>query len=85
MKKSNKPTIKKIPLEGLLTILHNLYEKGADYIDIYGEENSITKDTLHIYVHPDYYSRDYTVEEFEDENVEDCTITLNDDNINDLI
>ncbi len=86
--KNHKISIKKVPLEGLLTILHTLFEKGVDYIDIYGEEASISKDKLHIYVAPDYYSKEkFDVEEYEEDTEpnNDCTITLTDDDINSLL
>lgn len=88
MKKS-KHTIKKIPLHGLLAILTDLYEKGVDYIDIYGDSSSETKDNLHIFVNPEYYSNNEDMDEQIDslnsvsENT--CGITLTDEDINNLI
>lgn len=51
----NKKTavFRKIPVETLLDILHEVYEQGADFVDIVGyiEEE---QDTIGIYVYPEY-------------------------------
>lgn len=69
--------IVKIPLAALLAILQDLYDNGADYIDISGEENVLgleLKDMMKIVVKPDYLSQeerdDYDIDE-EDDDEED--------------
>ena len=51
--------LRKIPLEPLIQILQDLYDSGADYIDISGEQNGegeSLKDIIQITVKPDYMS-----------------------------
>lgn len=53
--------IVKIPLSSLLDILTDLYDSGADYIDIEGQENIEgleLKDMMKIVVKPEYLSKD---------------------------
>lgn len=74
--------LRKIPLESLLEILQQLYEDGADYIDISGEVNkdgSIERDVIKITVKPEYLMDDY------EEDIEDRVHILSDEDINDLI
>ncbi len=80
-------TLRKIPLEGLITILTNLFEEGADFIDISGqqderEEGSI--DVIKITVKPEYMSDDSEVE-IEVDIEDDDKPSLSEDDINDLI
>jgi len=80
-------TLRKIPLEGLITILTNLFEEGADFIDISGqqderEEGSI--DVIKITVKPEYMSDDTEVE-IEVDIEDDDKPSLSEDDINDLI
>ena len=79
-------TLRKIPLEGLIAILTNLFEEGADFIDISGqqderEEGSI--DVIKITVKPEYMSDDTEVEIEVD--IEEDKPSLSEDDINDLI
>ena len=49
--------LRKIPLEPLITILQELYDSGADYIDISGENNvkgEEKKDIIKISIKPEY-------------------------------
>jgi hypothetical protein len=80
-------TLRKIPLEGLIAILTNLFEEGADFIDISGqqderEEGSI--DVIKITVKPEYMSDDTEVE-IEVDIEDDDKPSLSEDDINDLI
>lgn len=62
--------IVKIPLAALLDILTDLYDNGADYIDIQGEENAEgleLKDMMKIIVKPEYLS----VDERDEHSIED--------------
>lgn len=93
-------TLHKIPLEALIGILTDLYDNGADFIDISGEnseEEGLPKDTIKITVKPEYLS-DYNEEdvmELEQEIEMDFSgdegddnsskTSLSDDDINDLI
>lgn len=58
--------LKKIPLDSLLAILSDLYEQGADYIDISGKHND-EKDEISITVKEEYYSEEYDEIEFTEE------------------
>lgn len=54
--------IKKVPLDALINVLMDLFEKGINFIDIQGnEENLITKMT--ITVHPEYVDDEFIEEE----------------------
>ena len=48
--------LRKIPLEMLLQILQDLYDSGADYVDISGDTdvNGAPRDTIKITVKPEY-------------------------------
>lgn len=50
-------TFHKLPLENLITILLNIYERGVEYIDISGEPNK-EQDTIMI-----SFSQDYMMEQ----------------------
>ena len=87
--------LRKIPLEPLIQILQDLYDSGADYIDISGEQNGegeSVKDLIQITIKPDYMSSpdddvadDIEVDYSEDDVPDTTTRTLSDDDINDLI
>ena len=87
--------LRKIPLEPLIQILQDLYDSGADYIDISGEQNGegdSIKDLIQITIKPDYMSSpdddvadDIEVDYSEDDIPDTTTRTLSDDDINDLI
>ena len=46
--------IRKIPLESLIEILQDLYESGADYIDISGKNDEKNRDIIHITIKEEY-------------------------------
>jgi hypothetical protein len=49
--------LRKIPLEMLIQILQELYDGGADYVDISGDnEQMAPRDTIKITVKPEYLS-----------------------------
>ena len=80
-------SLRKIPLEGLIQILTNLYEEGADFIDISGiqdnrEEGSI--DVIKITVKPEYMSDDNDLQIEVDMEGEKPN-SLSEDDINELI
>jgi hypothetical protein len=86
--------LRKIPLEPLIQILQDLYDSGADYIDISGEQNGeggALKDIIQITVKPEYMSDPEDVAEnieldYSDDDIPDTTTrTLSDDDINELI
>jgi hypothetical protein len=88
--------LRKIPLGPFIDILTDLFENGADFIDLSGDEDNGTeapRDTLKITVKPEYLSPDIDEEEVVDhgmdfliDNNTDTTPTsLSDDNIEDLI
>ena len=79
-------SLRKIPLEGLIQILTNLFEEGADYIDISGEQDNREDgpvDVIKITVKPEYMSDDSEVEIEVD--IEDQKPSLSEDDLNDLI
>ena len=76
--------LRKIPLGPFLDILQDLFENGADFIDLSGNEDNGTeapRDTLKITVKPEYLSPD--IEE-EEEDVIDHGMDFLIDNISDL-
>jgi hypothetical protein len=73
--------LRKIPLEGLIQILTDLFETGADYIDISGVQDDREEglvDVIKITVKPEYMADD-SEEEIEERH------TLSEDDINELI
>jgi hypothetical protein len=79
--------IRKIPLEGLIQILQDLFETGADYIDISGEQHDKEEgivDVIKITVKPEYMSDDENDIEIEID-MEGERPSLSEDDINDLI
>jgi hypothetical protein len=88
--------LRKIPLEMLINILQDLYDGGADYVDISGniDEDGMPRDTIKITVKPEYLSdfdEDNTLNleqeldlEWSEED-EDLPSSLSDEDINDLI
>jgi hypothetical protein len=89
--------LRKIPLGPFIEILQDLFENGADFIDIAGEMNDdgdTPKDTIKITVRPEYlmdHNDDDTVEleqeiemDFSDLDDESPS-NLSDEDINDLI
>jgi hypothetical protein len=90
--------LRKIPLEPLIEILTNLFEEGADYIDISGEESAdkdSPQDIIKITIKPEYLStadRDFDDDDEEEDYEEDINDRpnkkndkLSDNDINDLI
>jgi len=62
--------LSKIPLEPLIQILTDLFDSGADYIDISGEaseEDGKPKDIIHITIKPEYLLAQEPIEMVEDE------------------
>jgi len=85
--------LRKIPLEMLIQILQELYDGGADYVDISGDTDvdGIPRDTIKITVKPEYISdiddsltleQELTMEWTEED---DRPSGLSDEDINDLI
>lgn len=91
--------LRKIPLESFIEILQQLFEEGADYVDINGEENMNNKDVIKITVRPEYfadteeYDNNANEQEtqletdyyYEDEHDNIDSTPLSDKDINDLI
>jgi hypothetical protein len=79
--------LRKIPLEGLIQILTNLFEDGADFIDISGVQDDREDgpvDVIKITVKPEYMSDENELEievDIEGENPN----SLSEDDLNDLI
>ena len=74
--------IRKIPLNTLISILENIYNSGANYVDIQGEtdDSGVPQDTIIFSVRPEYMS------DSEEENNDECKIkTLSDEELNELI
>jgi hypothetical protein len=86
--------LRKIPLEMLIQILQELYDGGADYVDISGDNDvdGSPRDTIKLTVKPEYLS-DFDKNDgssFEQEldiewTEEDKPSSLSDEDINDLI
>ena len=90
--------LRKIPLGPFIDILTDLFENGADFIDLSGDENNdreMPRDTLKITVKPEYLSPDIDEEEEDvidlgmdfliDNNTETPPSPLSEDDIQDLI
>jgi hypothetical protein len=91
--------LRKIPLENLINLLADLYDGGADYIDITAESTETDEpDQMKITVKPEYISEDldtmrkieidFTDDEDEDDvidNKKNTNISLSEEDINDLI
>jgi hypothetical protein len=86
--------LRKIPLEMLIQILQELYDGGADYVDISGDTDvdGVPRDTIKITVKPEYISdiddgltleQELTMEWTEEDD--DRPSSLSDEDINDLI
>lgn len=86
-------SLRKIPLESFIEILQQLFEEGADYIDIIGEENINNKDVIKITVRPEYFihTDEKDVEESIEEQLEtdyykeESSSPLSEEDINDLM
>ena len=79
-------SLRKIPLEGLIQILTNLFETGADFIDISGQQDDREDgpvDVIKITVKPEYMSDESELEIEVD--IEGDKPSLSEDDINDLI
>ena len=90
--------LRKIPLYPLIEILQDLYDDGADFIDLSGEQNDegdTPKDIIQITVKPEYVLHedddddedDVTQEielDYSDDDVPERK-SLSEDDINDLI
>ena len=91
--------LRKIPLENLINLLADLYDGGADYIDITAESTETDEpDQMKITVKPEYISEDldtmrkieidFTEDGDEDDvidNKKNTNISLSEEDINDLI
>jgi hypothetical protein len=83
--------LRKIPLEMLIQILEDLYNGGADYVDISGntDTDGAPRDTIKITVRPEYLSdvdqEDELSLEQELDLEKDDKSGLSDEDINDLI
>lgn len=91
--------LRKIPLQPLIEILQDLYDSGADFIDLSGEqkdENGSSKDLIQITIKPEYMLHDERDDDDDDDDEiemdysnDDTPDTnkksLSDDDINDLI
>jgi hypothetical protein len=87
--------LRKIPLEMLIQILQELYDGGADYVDISGDTDvdGVPRDTIKLTVKPEYLS-DFDEEsgvsleqelDLEWSEEDDDRSSLSDEDINDLI
>ena len=74
--------IRKIPLEKLMDILHELYDAGVDYVDISGKKESETEDSISISYYTDYINPEYIehYQKFEEELAKENE-NLSDENI----
>lgn len=73
--------LRKIPLLDLIEILTELYDDGADYVDIsgqMGEDRDNPQDVIKITVRPDYVSKNQ-------EGDIEIDMKLSENDINDLI
>lgn len=80
--------IKRVPIEAVLDILHQLYDRGVDFVDFHGKVEG-DEDVLGISFAKDYMDPEYAQEfdEFNSEELsnEDINVKLTDDDINKLL
>ena len=82
----NKVTIRKVPLNKLLTLLNDLYANGADYVDIHGEKDlQNAQDKITVSVPISYMSEDINDYKGVDKMEEDDNSKLTEDEIDDLL
>jgi len=90
--KKKEVILRKIALQKFIETLVNVYNSGADYVDIIGTPDE-NQDTIGIVVHEEYLSKDdmqieFIVDDEEDEEeeyIEPNDKPLSDEDINDLI
>lgn len=68
---------RKIPLEALIDILKEVYEQGADFVDIVGTPDE-EQDTIGIYIYPEYMNT-------EENGEDDKPSPLTDDTLDSLL
>jgi len=89
-------TLNKIPISSLIKVLQQIYEEGADYIDLQGEQTpGDANDIIKVTVRPEYYideqgepEQDETDPEYLFTEIKEPKEDINpisDDEINDLI
>lgn len=91
MENNNEVVLRKIPLKLIIEILTDLWNRGADYVDIIGVPNEI-QDNIALAAKDEYFSKGDDVEEDvyeieleeEEEDIDEDT-SLNDDDLNELI
>ena len=76
MENSNEIRLKKIPLLVLLEALKDVYERGADYVDIIGVPG-VEQDSIGIAINREYFAPE------DDDDDDDDSIT--DEDLNQLI
>lgn len=78
--------LRKIPLEMLIQILQDLYDGGADYVDISGDNDvdGSPRDTIKLTVKPEYMAEDLE-DDIEEQIDLSSERSLSDEDINDLI
>ena len=65
--------LRKIPLQPLIEILQDLWDSGADFIDLAGEQSKKDgplKDTIQITVKPEYMNNDDNELQIEEQRVD---------------
>ena len=75
--------LRKIPLQPLIEILQDLYDSGADYIDLSGEqskEGTDLKDIIQITVKPEYILHEDDDDDDIDNNIQEVKMDYSDDN-----
>lgn len=77
--------IRKIALQAFIETLVEVYNSGADYVDLIGSPDE-KQDTIGIVVHEEYLSKEeHDIELIDDEEEEINDKPLSDEDINDLI
>ena len=78
-----KVVVKKVPLKDFIDTLVQVYNSGADYIDLVGNHDDDGQDTVGIIVIDEYMSNEDETIELIDDNEEPGK--LSDEDIDDLI
>lgn len=81
MKENTEITIKKVPLKALLDILQEVWEKGADYVDIIGVTGDVENNVL-IAIRDDYMNNEEEEDEEEEKSPEEEALDDDDEDDN---
>ncbi len=74
----------KIPLEGFIDLLMDIYERGANYIDLLGIPDE-DQDVVSVVIRKEYLEDDHTFDDVVSFTMDTNNEDLSDEDLNDLI